>query len=318
MPTDERPGAASWLVLPLAEVRGWFQSWKLILLWLVCCGPQLYIIFKLFMAFSFSGSEMVGRRTREFAASLLGRSTEMEFYAESLVQLPITLIFTAVFVAATSIHTVSRDRRFGALELYFTRPLRTGHYIGGRWLGASFSVAMVTALPVILAWLVAALTAPDWGFLVETIHIPLRLALQGLFFCGLMGLCITAISSLSGNSRTCQVTWIGFTLIMHMVFSTGLRRLIQREWPVQFSPWGIMQRVSEAILGVAPEHPSLVLAGKWITGPIDWLRNDLFGMETRLGRADDPMLGCLEPCLLLALAAFLVLKRTIKPVEVVG
>jgi len=97
-----------------------------------------------------------------------------------------------------------------------------------------------------------------------------------------------ALSSLSASSRTCQVAWVGFLAMMHMVFSAGLRRYLQEAWPVQFSPWGALQRVSEALLGVArPEH-------------------------------DVPLENCLLVTALLIAASLAVLRRTLRPLEVVG
>ena len=281
---DERPGKPSWSVLPAEEILSWIRNRKLLVLWFVCIAPFLVLLVRLFMALSLVALDG-GRGGGSGPAFMLGDPEKMDFYAKAILQ--DSLLPVLVFLAATVVRTVSQDRRTGALELYFTRPLTPFRYILGRWAGAAFAVASVSTLPAVLVWLTGALAAPDWTFFRETLWIPGRILLQGAFFSLVLGICASAISSVSSSVRTSQILWAGFLAVMHLVFSGGLRRFLRETWPVQVSPWGTLQRVGEAILGVEPEVP--------------------LSLPLSLGLS-----------LFLAAAAYLVLRRNLKPLEVVG
>ncbi len=282
---DERPGRPSWTVLPQEEWASWLRNRKLLILWFVCIVPHLVLLVRTFMALALVGLDGGPARGRGPSPAFLGDPESMAFYAKTLLE--DSLLPVLVFLAATAIRTVSLDRKSGALELYFTRPLSPWRYILGRWTGAAMAAASVTALPVLLVWLTGALAAPDWGFLKETLWIPGRILLQGAFFASVLGICAAALSSMSSSVRTGQILWVGFLAVMHLVFSGGLRRFLHEEWPAQFSPWAILQRVGEAILGVDPEVP---LSLSW----------------------------CAALSLLLVVLSLLVLRRNLKPLEVVG
>ncbi len=282
---EERPGRPSWLVLPQVEAGAWLRNRKLLLLWFACVIPFMVLLVRLFMSFSLVALHGGGPSRGIGSPAFLGNPRSMEFYARPLVEA--SLLPVLVFLAATAVRTISLDRRSGALELYFTRPVSSFHYILGRWAGAALAVASVTTLPALLVWLIGALAAPDWSFLEETLWIPARILLQGGVFASVMGIWAAAISSMSSSSRTSQILWAGFLAVMHLVFSGGLRRFLRESWPVQFSPWGILQRVGEGILGVRPEV-SLSL----------------------------PL--CAGATVLLVVLAYLVLRKNLKPLEVVG
>ena len=282
---EERPGKPSWLVLPLTEAASWIKNRKLLILWFLCVIPFLVLLVELFMSLSLvvlgEGRGPGGASPRAF----FGDPRTMDFYAKPLLEQ--SLLPVLVFLAATAIRTVSLARKSGALELYFTRPLTPLRYVLGRWAGAALATASVTALPALLVWLIGALAAPDWDFLAETLWIPGRILLQSGFFALVMGICVCAISSLSASARTSQILWAGFLAVMHLVFSGGLRRFLHETWPVQLSPWGILQRVGEGILGVEPEVP--------LSLPL-----------------------CAGLSALMVLLAYLVLRKNLKPLEVVG
>ncbi len=282
---EERPGRPSWLVLPLVEAGAWIRNRKLLVLWFACVIPFLVLLVRLFMALSLVALDGSAPRPGRMPHVFLGNPRSMEFYSGPLLEF--SLLPVLVFLAATAVRTISLDRKTGALELYFTRPLSPFRYILGRWCGAAIAVASVTAVPALLVWLAGALAAPDWSFLEETLWIPGRILLQGGFFALVMGIWVAAISSVTSSPRTSQILWAGFLAVMHLVFSGGLRRFLRESWPVQLSPWGILQRVGEAILGVKPEVP--------LSLPL-----------------------CVALSVLLSVLAYLVLRRNLKPLEVVG
>ena len=74
--------------------------------------------------------------------------------------LPMLLLFV---VAALSMRLWAEERKLGTLELLLTFPVKTGHLIGGKFLGAMLFVIVLLALTCIYPLTLASLGNLDWG-----------------------------------------------------------------------------------------------------------------------------------------------------------
>ena len=86
-----------------------------------------------------------------------------------------TLAFFALLAAAWfGGGLICDDRRVGAHQLYFCRPLSRFDYFLGKFLGAAFFAALASMAPSLIICLVAAFASPGWSFLTEQWDVPLR------------------------------------------------------------------------------------------------------------------------------------------------
>ena len=81
----------------------------------------------------------------------------MDIYFQML---PLLLLFV---VAALSMRLWAEERKLGTLELLLTFPVKTGHLIGGKFLGALLFVLVLLSLTIIYPITLANLGDLDWG-----------------------------------------------------------------------------------------------------------------------------------------------------------
>src|SRR5690606_31467507 len=83
----------------------------------------------------------------------------------------VQMLACAFLLAMVAAGLVAEDRRTGAMELYFSRPLRRHDYVAGKLLAAGLVPAATLVLPFALLWLFAIGMAPPaaagelWGLL---------------------------------------------------------------------------------------------------------------------------------------------------------
>jgi len=63
-----------------------------------------------------------------------------------------SLFGTAVFPAIVGAGLLASDRRTGALQIYFSRPVSRANYLLGKTLACTFFVALTTAIPCLVLW----------------------------------------------------------------------------------------------------------------------------------------------------------------------
>ncbi|PID78701.1 hypothetical protein CSA17_03400 [bacterium DOLJORAL78_65_58] len=190
-----------------------------------------------------------------------------------------------ILLAIVGAGLIARDRRDNGLSLYFSRPLGLRGYVGGKAAIIIFYYFLVTLFPTLALCLFSYLVAPEAGGVELLLLIPLRV----LLFCSLMGLGISlvllAFSSLGKRSIFVMVWW---TIL---VMGTETLQLIAK---------GLGNSSLQAINFLGNYHN----AGAW-----------LFGAEPRLGVSSGVSLAVV---LVLTGAAIVVLRRRIRPVEVVS
>lgn len=91
------------------------------------------------------------------------------------------------------------DRRVGAHQLYFSRPLTRLDYALGKLAVVAFFAACALLLPGLVLCLVATITSPDASFLVEQYDVILETLLYGAVWVLTISLAVLATSSLASR-----------------------------------------------------------------------------------------------------------------------
>jgi ABC-2 type transport system permease protein len=122
---------------------------------------------------------------------------------------------------------VSRDLRFNAFPLYFSRPLRRWDYFLGKLGVIGFFLAAVAILPAVMAYVLGVLFSLDLGVVKDTFHLLWASIVYGLIVVVSAGSLMLALSSLSRRSIYVGLTWVGLWIISTTVAS--LLMVIHRE-----------------------------------------------------------------------------------------
>ncbi|MEZ4385796.1 MAG: hypothetical protein R3A79_31045 [Nannocystaceae bacterium] len=172
--------------------------------------------------------------------------------------------FTVFALAVIAAGLIAEDRRVGALDLYFARPLRLRDYVAGKLLAAWAVPALTIVLPFLALWLLAVGVTPAG----------LRASLLWLGFPGLVGALLASVvlattvvgaSALGERGRTIGVIYVFVWLLLSAVgeslaangfFAAGY-----------LSPARDVATMIEALLDVGP--PSVAAASLKLRGSVN-------------------------------------------------
>jgi hypothetical protein len=112
---------------------------------------------------------------------------------------------------------VSRDLRFNALPLYFSRPLRRIDYFAGKLGIIGFFLAATGILPAVVAYVCGVGFSLSLGVFKDTHRLLWAGALYGLVITVSAGTLMLALSSLSRRSIYVGLAWVGFVFLTLML-----------------------------------------------------------------------------------------------------
>lgn len=112
---------------------------------------------------------------------------------------------------------ISRDLRFNALPLYFSRPLRRIDYFAGKLGVVVYFLGLVLVVPSVIAYVLGLLFSLDWTIVRDTFSLLLASVGSGAVMSVSAGLLILALSSLSRNSRYVGLLWVGVWFVSSIV-----------------------------------------------------------------------------------------------------
>lgn len=142
---------------------------------------------------------------------------------------------------------VAEDRRAGALELYFARPVSTAHYAQGKLLAALLVPAATLIAPFLVLWLMSVGIAPD-GDRAALWWLVLPGLAGGLLASATLASLIVGLSALADRGRTVGVVFILGLLVLAAV-AEGLASTGQ-DWAGYLSPQRNVSTLADAITGV--------------------------------------------------------------------
>jgi ABC-2 type transport system permease protein len=137
------------------------------------------------------------------------------------------IFFIMLLVVIVGPNLISRDLRFNALPLYFSRPLRRLDYFLGKLGVIAALVAAVAVLPAVAAYVLGVCFSLDLSVIRDTWRLLPASLLYGLVIVVSAGTLMLALSSLSRRSLYVGIAWVGLWIISSAV-ATALDG-IQRE-----------------------------------------------------------------------------------------
>lgn len=154
---------------------------------------------------------------------------------------------TAVLLAVVAGGLVADDRRTGAFELYFSRPLSRMHYALGKLLAAGLVPTATIVVPLVLLWLtVVGIAPPRLGRELLPLVVP---GLAGaLLVSVLLTTTIVGASSIGERGRTVAVLYL-VAFVMLAALGDGLSAA-GHAWAGYLSPQRDVQTVADALLDV--------------------------------------------------------------------
>ncbi|MEM6994863.1 MAG: ABC transporter permease subunit [Myxococcota bacterium] len=157
------------------------------------------------------------------------------------------LFFTAILLGTALGGLIADDRRTGAFELYFSRPLSRMDYAIGKLLAAAIVPATTIVLPFFLLWLGVVGTAPA-GVSDELIGLVVPGLVTSLMATALLTTTIVGVSSVGERGRTVAVLYITLFVLLAGV-GNGLSNA-GYAWAGYLAPQQDLQTVADELLGV--------------------------------------------------------------------
>jgi ABC-2 type transport system permease protein len=127
------------------------------------------------------------------------------------------IFFIMLLVVIVGPNLVSRDLRYNALPLYFSRPLTRLDYFLGKLGIIAALVAAVAVVPAVAAYMLGICFSLDLGVIRDTWRLLPASVLYGLVIVFSAGTLMLALSSLSRRSLYVGIAWIGLWVISSAV-----------------------------------------------------------------------------------------------------
>jgi ABC-2 type transport system permease protein len=201
---------------------------------------------------------------------------------------------------------ISRDLRFNALPLYFSRPLTRLDYFAGKLGVIGALVATVAMAPAVAGYLVGICFSLDISVVKDTFPVLLGSAAYGLVITLSAGTLILAMSSLTRRSLYVGIAWAGLWIIsgsvgamMTVIHQESVRRGIMEtelsHWVEEHPPPpGVQLREFRPVIRWQPEFQKRRLVGldpsqeeageRWYKA---WSNaSEVAGIKAQLGQAE--------------------------------
>lgn len=134
---------------------------------------------------------------------------------KQIIDFNAAMSFFALFaVAWYGSGLLCEDRRVGAHQLYFSRPLTRIDYFLGKFFTAGFFAAMAMLVPGLIICFIASWSSPDWSFLKEEGDVILRTIAYGLIWIVVTCSITLCSSSLFPRRSFALAGIVGFTMIL--------------------------------------------------------------------------------------------------------
>jgi hypothetical protein len=241
-----------WLAVTRHGVRGLLKSWIVRIMLLIAWLPAIALVTALTL---WGLLEQQAESVITFLQQLLPPDlvSQPRDYRSAFWTIAYSYFFKAELVCSMFLvlvvgpNLVSRDLRFNALPLYFSRPLRRVDYFVGKLGVIGFFLTATVIVPAIGAYLLGIAFSLDLGVLRDTYHLIWAGLLYGLLITVVSGTFMLALSSLFRRSIYVGLAWAGFIFLTFMLSSAltgikadGERRQIVNEgiekWVVENPP----------------------------------------------------------------------------------
>ncbi|HLN33126.1 MAG TPA: ABC transporter permease subunit [Gemmataceae bacterium] len=159
----------------------------------------------------------------------------------------IEMFFSMILVLLVGPSLISRDIRFNAIPLYFSRPLRRFDYFAGKLGVIGFFLAAVAVVPALIAYVLGLCFSMDLTVVRDTARLMIASVGYGLIVVVSAGMLMLAISSLSRNSRYVGAFWVGIWFVSNVV-GGALQGWVKASWCPLVSYTGNLLRINHVLL----------------------------------------------------------------------
>ena len=113
---------------------------------------------------------------------------------------------------------ISDDLKYNSLQLYFSRPLKKGHYFLGKASVIVFFLFMVTLVPGIVFIFMKLIFSGDFKFIQQYPWLIVSIFIYSVFITGFFAFYVMLLSSLNKNRRYVAVLIFGLYLFTDILF----------------------------------------------------------------------------------------------------
>ncbi len=171
-------------------------------------------------------------------------------------------VFALLAVAWYGSGLLCEDRRVGAHQLYFARPLTRLDYFLGKFATVGFFAALAMLVPGLVICLVASWTSPDWSFLKEEGDVVLRTIAYASVWMTVSASIVLCSSSLFPRRSFALAGIFGFTMILEALAHI-LDEAVGQSW-LALSPIENLAVISGEIFAAAPQSSGIEPSTSWM------------------------------------------------------
>jgi len=154
------------------------------------------------------------------------------------------------------------DRKAGAHQLYFSRPITRLDYFLGKFCAASTFGAFGVLVPAMIICLVATVFSPEWSFLKEEWDVPLRAIAFSLLWMVTVSSLVLAASSLAPR-RTFALLGVFAFLFISLIVAQILGELVSDHYRA-IALIEDLNTLSYAIFGNHTERTNVATSDAWV------------------------------------------------------
>lgn len=187
-----------------------------------------------------------------------------------------------ILLALVASPALAGDQRAGALQFYFSKPLSVPGYVAGKLAPPVLLGLAVTALPVLILWVLGVAFTPEQLYPADVWLIPFMLVLAGFLVSLIAASIALAISGLVANETVAGAAWVALALLT----AAGARLLEEitgRSDVGLIDLFGVLDRVTRDLIGAVGS--SLPQADAW-TIAFAWLLAGAGGVTLFLSRSE--------------------------------
>lgn len=137
-----------------------------------------------------------------------------ELFKNFMNQQSFFILLIVVFAGAG---LIAKDKRFNALQIYFSKPLSKWDYLLGKFFILGFYISLISLIPALLLFFTKVLLSENLDFLKQYYWVPFSLTGFYLLITVVYGGLILALSSLGKGARFAGIGFFGLYILSDLV-----------------------------------------------------------------------------------------------------
>jgi hypothetical protein len=191
--------------------------------------------------------------------------------------------FGVTFVlAAVAADVIAEDLETGGLTFYFTNPLTKPGYAAGKGAGPFAATLAVTAVPVLVLWLLAVAFTPEALYPDNVWLLPLGILAASVLVGLVTTLVVAAVSAVVGARGRTAAVWVGLVFLLAAAARVA-RGVADNADLLLIDLFDALERTTHTLLGI--ETSPIPELGAWLT-VAGWVLVSLAGLTWGLHREE--------------------------------